>query len=263
MTDKVYKGVRFELSASEQKPAVFVLGVRKSGSSILNSMVTALAESQGMPFIDVAGKLFAAGVKVVDWQNDAAMAGLIAPGNVYGGFRNCPTGLLGEPLYLACKKVLLVRDPRDALVSEYFSNAYSHSLPKEGEGREQMMALRQEALQASLESFVVDRCGPMRKTLMEFAPMLKDPSLKVFKYEAVIGAKRQLLHDICRHFNWQVSEQHITNILSWADVMPDEERPTEFVRRVSPGDHIDKLSPATIARLNELLRQPMDLLGYV
>jgi hypothetical protein len=45
--------------------------------------------------------------------------------------------------------------------------------------------------------------------------------------------------------------------------MPDEERPTEFVRRVSPGDHIDKLSPATIARLNELLRQPMDLLGYV
>ena len=60
---------------------------------------------------------------------------MIVPGRVYGGFRSMPLVFAQSELYRRSRKILLVRDPRDALVSEYFSLAYSHGLPEaEGDG---------------------------------------------------------------------------------------------------------------------------------
>jgi len=257
-----YKGVPFSLADDPNTPSTVVLGVRKSGSSILNSMVTALAQRQGLTYVDVAGLLFKAGVKVVDWQRDPGLNVLLKGGNVLGGFRNFPIGLQNDPQFGACRKILLVRDPRDALVSEYFSNAYSHSLPKSGEGLEQMKAMRQEALSASIEAYVSSRAGEFRKTLMEYAPLVGRPETRIFHYEQVITQKRQLLLDICAHFGWEADPGFISQVLQWADVVPGEERPTEFVRKVLPGDHRDKLSPALIDRLNVTLEDVMSLFGY-
>ena len=258
-----YKHVEFNLSDDAASPAWFVLGVRKSGSSILNSMVTALAQRQGLPFVDVPGQLFKAGFTVDDWQSDPGMAALVAGGNVYGGFRNCPIGLAGHSVYADSRKVLLVRDPRDALVSEYFSNAYSHSVPKEGDARDQMLALREQALQASIESFVIKRAPAMAQTLLEYSDAARDPNLKLYRYEEVITRKRALLESIGQHFGWQLDSGHLDKVLEWSDVVPDEENPTAFVRRVLPGDHRNKLTAQVIDRLNGLLAQPMRLFGYV
>jgi hypothetical protein len=262
MSAITYKQVPFTLSRDTAAPAYFVLGVRKSGSSILNSMVTALAQKQGLPFVDIPGQLFKAGHKVDDWQRDPGMASVIAGGNVYGGFRNCPTGLGMNATYIVSRKVLLVRDPRDALVSEYFSNAYSHSVPTEGDARDQMLALREQALQASIESFVLERAPAMGRTLMEYAGAARDPQLKLYRYEEVITRKRALLESIGQHFGWRLDAGHLGKVLEWADVLPDEERPTAFVRRVLPGDHRNKLTPAVIERLNALLGEPMRVFGY-
>jgi hypothetical protein len=257
-----YKQVEFSLSADTAAPAYFVLGVRKSGSSILNNMVAALAQKQGLPFVDIPGQLFKAGRKVVEWQHDPAMATLLSGGNVYGGFRNCPIGLAQHRTYVASRKILLVRDPRDALVSEYFSNAFSHSLPREGNGRDQMLALRDEALKTSIESFVIERAPWMARTLSEYARLVNDPQLKLYRYEEVITHKRTLLESIGEHFAWRLDTQHLGEVLEWADVLPEEERPTAFVRHVLPGDHRNKLSPGVIARLDVLLAESMRLFGY-
>ncbi|HJV71249.1 hypothetical protein [Ideonella sp.] len=262
MTQVTYKSIPFTLSEHTQQPAYFVLGVRKSGSSILNSMVTALAQRQGLPFVDIPGQLFKAGIKVDDWQKDPALSCVLGGGNVYGGFRNFPAGLQKHALFMASKKVLLVRDPRDALVSEYFSNAFSHSLPQEGDARDQMLTLRHQALQASIEAFVLERAAAMGRTLMEYAGSVGDPLLKLYRYEDVITRKRALLEGIGAHFGWRLDAGHLGKVLEWADVLPDEERPTAFVRRVLPGDHRNKLAPAVIAQLNARLAEPMRAFGY-
>jgi len=257
-----YKGVSFTLSDKTDAPPVFVLGVRKSGSSILNSMVTALARRQGLPFVDIAGQLFKTGVKVSEWQRDPSLASLLRGGNVYGGFRNAPLGLNGSPAYTGARKVLMVRDPRDALVSEYFSNAYSHSLPVTGQGLETMKEARQQALASSVESYVLSRAEQLSGTMMEYGSLTDDPLTRIFKYEDVIMHKRALLTDISRHFGWSVDDNHLGLVLKWADVVPDDERPTEFVRRVLPGDHRNKLSAEAIRKLNLLLQTPMKTFGY-
>ncbi|HSI58880.1 MAG TPA: sulfotransferase domain-containing protein [Ideonella sp.] len=262
MQHLTYRNVPFELADDGGATSFFVFGVRKSGSSILNSMVAALASHRQLPFLDIGGALFAAGVKVSDWQHDAALGGLLRRGNVYGGFRNFPAGLVGHVLYREAPKVLLVRDPRDALVSEYFSNAYSHSLPQAGEGREQMLDLRREALQSPIDRFVVERAPAMAQTLREYRVLLADPRVRVFRYEDVITEKRRLLADVSAHFGWAVAPGYVDKIMSWADVLPDAEDPTRFVRKVLPGDHLSKLTPAMIARLDDLLADEMKAFGY-
>src|ERR1700756_3655858 len=100
----------FEIADNETQQSYFVFGVRKSGSSILNSIVGALAGMNGIQFIDVAGTLFRSGLRVSDWQNDSGLCELLRPGNVYGGFRNFPTGLACDVRFRESRKLFMVRD---------------------------------------------------------------------------------------------------------------------------------------------------------
>jgi hypothetical protein len=262
LENAIYSGVTFPMVAHRTGPCRFVFGIRKSGSSVLNSMVAALAQHQQQPYVDIAGTLFQAGVPVAQWQHDPALGALLRPGHVYGGFRNFPSGLSSQRLYRDAPKILLVRDPRDALVSEYFSNAYSHSVPLGGPAREQMLDLRREALSHSIDAQVLQRAPAMATTLREYLALAADPSVRVFRYEDVIGQKRRLLHDISSHFGWPADERFFNLVLSWADVMPTDEDPTRFVRKVAPGDHLDKLSMPVIAQITGLMAEEMRAFGY-
>ncbi len=257
-----FAGVPFEVRRDDGRPAFFLYGVRKSGSSIMNAMVTSLARMNDVQYVDVAGMLFGKGVGVGAWQSDPAMGGLLHGGNVFGGFRDAPLGIEDHPLVRRSRSVLLVRDPRDALVSEYFSNAYSHSIPEEGEAREHMLEQRRRALRASVAEYVLRMAPGFRATLRHYAPFLRHPGLRLYRYERAIIDKRWFLRDVCDHWGWGVSEVQLDQILGWADVMPAEENPTAFVRKVTPGDHREKLDTATIAALDDLLRDELRLFGY-
>jgi hypothetical protein len=254
--------IAFDLADDAARPMFFLFGVRKSGSSIMNSMVTSLARMNGLHYVDVAGRLFEAGVSVATWQPDRSMACLLRGGNVFGGFRNAPLGLVGQAALEEAPQILLVRDPRDALVSEYFSNAYSHSLPEAGEAREQLLAERARAQSNEIGPYVTRMAPRLRATLREYRPFLSHPRMRVYHYERAILDKRWFLTDLCAHFGWQASEEQINLILGWADVRPDVEEPTAFIRKVTPGDHREKLRPGTIAKLNSVFEDEMRLFGY-
>jgi len=252
----------FEVADNEEQESYFVFGVRKSGSSILNSIVGALAGMNGVQFIDVAGTLFKSGLRVSDWQSDGGLCELLRPGNVYGGFRNFPTGLACAPRFRRSRKILMVRDPRDALVSEYFSNAYSHSIPQSGSGRSAMLAERDAALSSDLQSYVLRMAPSLRRALREYLPLMEDQTVQIVRYEDRIMQKKKLIGDICTFFSWSVSDENVGHILGWADIIPDAERPTAFVRRVRPGDYAEKLAPATIRELELFFQRELSCFGY-
>jgi hypothetical protein len=259
----LYKeSVKFELHANPASKCFFVLGVRKSGSSLLNNIVKTLATHNNLNFVDVGGTLFEGGFQVADWQDDPALSEILIKGNVYGGFRNSPKAFYKSEYFRKGSKILLVRDPRDALVSEYFSNAYSHSVPESGSSRAELLNLRQLALEIPIEEYVLRMVRPMKQTLREYRFIIDDPSCRVFRYEDVIFDKAGLMRDICEFFRWEASNDLRDHILRWADVRPSEERPTEFIRRVTPGDYKEKLSNRTIKRLTSILAAEMAMFGY-
>ena len=102
----------------------------------------------------------------------------------------------------------------------------------------------------------------MCRTMLEYAPIMELADTAVLKYEDYILDKRALIGAITCAFGWTINEAQTSQILSWADVRPERENPTAFVRRVTPGDHREKLKPQTIAKLDKTLRPAMELFGY-
>ena len=244
----------------------FVLGIRKCGSSLLNSMLNDLGRLNGMPFVDVGGGFFAANIAEQDWRRDPAVLEMLVPGMVYGGFRTMPLVFTQSELYRRSRKILLVRDPRDALVSEYFSIAYSHGLPEtdeQGGAREELLEARRAALSSEIGAVVLERAGSMNQAFLEYAGAAADPLTRVYRYEDVILAKRPWLASMAEHFGWRADMPGLVEgMMGWADEVPTEERSHAFIRRVIPGDHKEKLSGTVITELNVALRPAMDLFGY-
>ena len=70
---------------------------------------------------------------------------------VFGGM------IEGIPSLEEFKVVLVVRDPRDILVSDYYSIAYSHAIP-DGEKKEVYLSRREKALATQPNPSIVDEC---------------------------------------------------------------------------------------------------------
>jgi hypothetical protein len=252
----------FEVAPNNKGPACFALSVRKSGSSVFSSMTQALAEFNSVNTVDIPGSMFDMGYRYPDWNGHPRLTDLLWRANAYIGFRDAPTGMFKDPLFREAKKILLVRDPRDALVSEYFSNAYSHSIPTQKRGNSVIEQERKRALSVSIEEYAMKRVDTLDYTVTAYDPIIGDPNLLVIRYEDVIFGKGNWLKQIAAHFGWSASDELIQNILSWADIRPDTENPTAFVRRVAPGDHRDKLSAKAIKRISGQLSAIWQDLGY-
>jgi hypothetical protein len=258
--------VTFTLPPAGDGPPTFALSVRKCGSSIFNNMAQALAEHNGYGFVDVGGTLFEQNVRALDWQEDPALADLIRPGYLFGGFRDMPTAWLKDERFMRHPKMLMVRDPRDALVSDYFSTQFSHRIPEASDGHDDMVVLastkRSIASSTRIDDWVLQEAAGFNRTMMSYAPLVDDALTKVVTYEEYIFAKEALLRLMAEHFSWRVDDGVIADILEWADVRPDAEDPHKFIRKVTPGDHREKLNRITRSRLRIRVGPSMELYGY-
>ncbi len=224
-----------------------------------------LAKVNDYNVVDIPGTMFRKGFVVADWLR-SEIDPLIKGGNLYGGFRAFPASLSRNRMFQESPKVLLVRDPRDALVSQYFSDAYSHALPENDEqaanGRDIFLRKRSEALSTSIDEFVLKHARNLCRVLMDYQGLLSDSSCLTFRYEDVVFTKRDMIGKVIAHFDWSCPDRMIDRILELVDEFPAVEEPKAFVRKVVPGDHLQKLSPATVAKLNDLLKDPLKHFGY-
>ncbi|WP_338664868.1 sulfotransferase domain-containing protein [Pararoseomonas sp. SCSIO 73927] len=246
--------------------ACFCLGVRKSGSTMLHKIVQSLARQNGVNAVDVPGTFFKNGFVVADWVG-ADLTEVVRPNNVYIGFRSFPTNLTGYEAFRGGRKIFMFRDPRDALVSQYFSDAYSHSLPSAeteagAKASAEFLRKRAETLATEIDAYVLKHARNFQNTLLAFRDMLDDPSCLTLRYEEYIFQKKRMIHKILKHFDWSCPPGRVEVLLSQIDEVPDEEEKTRFVRRVIPGDHRNKLQDETIRRLNNQMREAMELYDY-
>jgi hypothetical protein len=260
--------VEFEVPVgnAELDHAIFVLGVRKSGSTVMNRIWMKAAKRLQVPFVDVGGTLFKQDIKASGWADDPAIAEIFRPGYVYGGFRSSYAHFSKSPVFMNAKKILLVRDPRDALVSQYFSTLKTHSLPQQNTGpggaADQLLKQREAAKNMSIDDYVLMNARSFRNTLQEYAPLLEDPNLKVFHYEDVILEKGPWIHQMLKFAGLPAPKQFIERVAEEFNVVPSTENPNNFIRKVTPGDHAEKLRKSTIEALNLIFGELAQKFGY-
>lgn len=265
ITEVKLEGVSFKLSDADQ-PARFVLGLRKSGSTLLNKIMHFIAKRNDLHTVDLAGTFFQSGMKVTDWQ-DKDLSEVIRPGNMYLGFRALPKAMEGLEVFQTSRRIFMFRDPRDALVSQYFSDAYSHSLPsaktEAGKaGTQDFLAKREKALATDINDYVLQHAPNMDRTFMAYAEVLASPLTLPLRYEEYIFTKKRLIHNIVDHFGLKINKGAVETLMGQVDIVPGSEDAKKFVRNVVPGDHRRKLTPETIDKLDRKLQNSLRAYNY-
>lgn len=251
----------------EQRPghsSLFVFSFVKCGSTMLTNMMEDALSAAGKPHVNIPRIFFHSGVPPEVWRTRAALRQIISPGMSYVGFRALPEFLTTEML-VRSKSVVLLRDPRDALVSAYFSfgPGGSHPLPGKGKGAwaKKMTSKRAADSGTTIDDWVLRRAPHFCKEFMRYSACMGAPYMKLFRYEDVVFRKEQLLEDIFGYFDLRLPE-NAAAIAKRHDIIPLQEDPSRHIRKATPGDHLEKLQPETIAELDRILRDPLNVYGY-
>lgn len=244
-------------------PSAFVVSLPKAGSTLFYRLMTPIANRAGLPFFSLPNTLHDIGVPARDVAT--GLSDVFRPiGYTYGGYRGIEPGMELPP-YADGRTVVLVRDPRDMLTSLYFSEAKSHVAPGSSASDtllKQFEERRRRALSTAIDDFVLGRAGGVLFSFETVLRELEGKAHKLFRYEDVIFEKRRWVDETIAYLGFDVPERLIATVVEKNDVRPAGEDDAKHIRKVAPGDHLDKLQPATIAELNRIFAAVLDRFGY-
>lgn len=256
--------VLFRLPATERPdlPSALVFAMPKSGSVLLDGIMRQLSAHVGVTYVSIMQEYFTIGLP--DANMPAETANIFLPhGYCYGGFRYFPRRF-DIPILSQTHPVLLVRDPRDMVVSHYYSMRDSHPEPgKVLKSVNASMSMRDLARALDIDEYVKHAAQTFRTFLSNYRTILcADHNVRVYRYEDVIYAKADWVADLAAHFDWKVPRKITDQIAAQHDVIPTEEVETQHIRQVHPGNYRKKLQPETIAWLNDFFKDDMAFFGY-
>ncbi len=253
-----------DLATSGAFQECFAFSIHKAGSTLMHKMIAQVCKAVQIPAISIPDMLFKEGVVASEWENDPELCKLIEKGRIYFGFRFLPEFLLSPQLRLREKKsVLLVRDPRDALVSEYYSfggKHLSHRLPDKN--KEAFLERVKVNEDFDIDEYVLRKAANHLKKLTMYQTKLNFNRVLLRRYEEIYFDKRTFLSDIFCHFGLSIPTEVIKRVANENDIRPVEEDISKHIRKGTPGDHRDKLQKNTIAKLNDLFGDSCSFFGY-
>ena len=162
------------------------------------------------------------------------------------------------------KRIFHLRDPRDILVSEYFSFGWIH--PDE---RHELTDRRNQIQEMSIDDYVLRQAEECTWPLNEKYEPLET-------YEFVSGQDLVVKYEqmVCSFYSWcrcivefmGVKNPTWTTIrLAWRyrNEFRSRGESLKHKRRITPGDHKEKLKPKTIDRLNQRFEIILKRFGYL
>lgn len=238
---------------SDGPTAIVVHGLHKSGTMFLYQLFQRLSRTQGIQFFSA--------------NNSPADENLAGQGFDHD-FCLCPVRDFADPPFVSLGRhrihqIFHVRDPRDILVSQYFSFGWRHTEDGFTDGIQRFRAF---VRQNSIDDYVLNQksvIGPLKE---RFAKLIHRPDLdleRVVQYEQMVLDFPAYLDQILRSFAFKAPA---LQRLRFAFRYRNEFRPDPTVgshkRSVLPGDHAKQLKPETIQQLNKIFAPELNALNY-
>jgi hypothetical protein len=250
-------------TARSTRPSAVLFTVHKAASVYVARLLKRLAADSGLSVIDFAGYRFKGGRMQPGIFDPGELARKIyrPQGHLYGPFRTFNPAI---PDLDRFRIVLNLRDPRDVLVSAYFSMAYSHYVPdrENPDAAKRILADREAALQADIDPWVLENASSVGAIFADYSRnLLGRPNVFLAKYEKLVTDFDGWLQEVTAFLDLQPSAALLDELRRGA-VFDVEEDVNRHKRQVTPGDHKRKLKPETIAQLNAILGDVLDQLQY-
>jgi hypothetical protein len=257
---RLYDG---KLATPSAAPSVLFFTVHKCASTFVPQALGYFNEREQLGLIEVN---LPAWVRKISALDPAAFMTLHAERL----FR--PRGVLYAPLrrYVpvpgreAYRTILMLRDPRDVLVSQYYSVAYSHRLPFRSVSQERFEAKRASARASSIDDYVMDECAAICGVYEEYAQQLFGaPGVALLRYEDMMQDPGAWVSGLARALGVACNESDVRFLTSAGRLTTHRvEDATKHLRSGTPGDHRRKLQPATIDALTSRLTSVLVPFGY-
>ncbi|MGD9037700.1 MAG: sulfotransferase domain-containing protein [Syntrophobacterales bacterium] len=104
--------------------------------------------------------------------------------------------------------VLMVRDPRDVLTSEYFSMALSHKPPRSGDKIQSFSELRDFARTVGIDQYVIDESDRVGRVYQGYLNLLVTrPNVYITTYEEMILDFQTWLDSLLDYCELKISPQ--------------------------------------------------------
>jgi tetratricopeptide (TPR) repeat protein len=247
------------------KSSYFAFSIYKAGSTLLTDILQlALNNDRNpRPKVNISEQLFKAGIDGRDWMPDENLDRVVIPGYYYIGFREYAPFLEKNPIFKRSRKVLLVRDPRDVIVSYYYSVLKSHTIT-EGEFGKSQQDFREQVSQIDIDTFVKQQCGWIHGIYQAYIDALGNAkNVRTYKYEEVIFNKVAWINNLLNYLEIEIEPERRRLISKQVDIIPQSEDSKRHIRTVVPGDHVKKLQAETIDCLNQELESILKYYDYI
>jgi len=251
-------GVPYQVNVPEPLAGLtssYFFSFHKSGSTLLDNLISEYCSIVGIPFFSIFNSAFDIGIPTREIQKDTLVC-FSDEGMMYLGFRHYPVFDLDLG---GSQVVLLTRDPRDMLVSMYYSIVKSHVLPKENS---KFLKIRQAAEQMNIDEFVLEKVTGYVNTFQKYQQKLQADNLITYRYEDVIYEKQDWLRDMVEKLGLPLDKKIIKKVVAKFDIFPKQEDEYEHIRQVHPGNYKLKLRAQTIEVLNTKLKEFLNHYNY-
>ncbi len=262
------KVAEFDFPETQSKaPPSYLVGIKKGGSTLMAKVMRDIAPFSEKTVFEYPAEAFRQGLPGTRTIDDLG-GNLRKPGYVFGVFRWLPENdLIGIEAIQngarACPILLLLRDPRDVLVSLFYSDVFSHPIPKDGPVRDQMLKTRQRALEGTeLDAYVLDKAPAYLRHFYRTLQLLALPTTTMLRYEDIIYDKPALVDAVARTMGAKLEPDVHRDIAKRHDKIPSSENKDSHVRQVHPGNYRKKLKPETIDQLNDRFGAILTQLRY-
>lgn len=243
----------------------FAWSLNKAGSTLLTRMLEDYLASVNHPTLNIPGILFQNGLSSNIGAKEYKKI-LFAEGYAYVGWRN-PAALKVKLFdFTQVKNILLVRDPRDRLVSSYFSIAHSHAIPKCGALKETMEASRKTAQHlGNVNDWINSEPKELHSFLMGmngYHKNLPSASTRIYRYEDIIYRKEEFLADMIEYAGLPYDTGRIRDTATKHDIRPSNERPNHHVRQVKYGNFREHMNSESQNAVEKKYRICLEAYGY-
>lgn len=186
---KTSKGREFSFSVPEpaDMESFFLFSLPKAGSTLLMNIMTDVCKELRIPTIDLHTHLFNLGIPPTDLTDDIKCLWR-GHGYAYVGFRMLFPATTFD--FSKTKNILLIRDPRDMLVSHYFSLKYSHTVPKLENNEHPLIKQRTAIQNTDIDKVALNMAQNTRKHFEMYIKHLPVDTTRVYRYEDIVFKKR-------------------------------------------------------------------------
>ncbi len=259
---KLLKGE--EVSKSDHK-SIIHMSLNRSATQFVKSVLKRVCEQNGMVHVKWNEMAFSSEYPYLDHLDSVDRYSEIfhPKGYLYSAFGGYPKNI---PDFEQFKVLLMIRDPRDILVSRYYSKAISHGVPpQKSDKREEFLNERQLAKDTSIDRYVLERSDKLKESYDAYLNgLLKDHNnVYITKFEKMVSDFKNCFEDLMVYIEIDPNDDLRDSIFKEAISKRDKkEDPTAHNRKGKPGDYQEKLSDKTIQKLNQKFSKILSKFSY-